>query len=99
VTNGEQVGNSQFYLGEFTTRGYVGDDLKLNIKFNVSADNNISWLAFKNVKFTYPQTVGINEVNTNVENNVKSIYNLNGQKVEKTGKGLYIINGKKVVLK
>lgn len=29
----------------------------------------------------------------------KGIYNLNGQKVEKTVKGLYIINGKKVVVK
>ena len=60
------------------------------------------WVVFDNFRLTYygsQNTVGITEVNTNVENNVKSIYNLNGQKVEKTGKGLYIINGKKVVLK
>jgi hypothetical protein len=100
VTTGNQVGTSQFYLGEFTTIGWVKDDLKLNIKFKVSADNNISWLAFKNVKFTFnkEKTDGITNVN-NAKNANDAIYNLNGQKVKKTGKGLYIINGKKVVLK
>jgi hypothetical protein len=60
------------------------------------------WVVFDNFRLTYygsDNTVGITEVNTNVENNVKSIYNLNGQKVEKAKKGLYIINGKKVVIK
>ncbi len=40
---------------------------------------------------------GISTVKSNIKNDV--IYNLNGQKVNKTSKGLYIINGKKVVIK
>ena len=34
-----------------------------------------------------------------VEQEVKSVYNLQGQKVEKGRKGIYIVNGKKVVIK
>lgn len=51
VTTGAQVGTSQFYLGEFTAIGVVGDDGVLTIKYNVAADNNISWLSFQNVKY------------------------------------------------
>ncbi|MBP3789077.1 MAG: hypothetical protein J6I52_05590, partial [Prevotella sp.] len=95
-----QLGNTQFYLKEMATKATVDTDGKLTIKFNVAADNNISWLAFKNVKFTLDEnaTVGITNVN-NAKNANDAIYNLNGQKVEKTKKGLYIINGKKVILK
>ena len=39
----------------------------------------------------------INAVNAEAANG--TIYNLQGQKVEKAQKGLYIINGKKVVMK
>ena len=51
VAAGDQVGESQFYLKEFTATGTVAEDGILKIKFNVAADNNISWLSFKNVKF------------------------------------------------
>ena len=51
VTNGEQIGSSPFYLKEATAYGKVDDDGKLFIKFDVAANNNISWLAFKNVKY------------------------------------------------
>jgi hypothetical protein len=51
VCDGTQVGTSQFYLKEVTTTGTVAEDGVLKIKFNVAADNNISWLSFKNVKF------------------------------------------------
>ena len=97
---GEQLGNTQFYLKEMATNATVDTDGKLTIKFNVAADNNISWLSFKNVKFAYNEsaTVGIKNVN-NAKNANDTIYNLNGQKVEKAQKGLYIINGKKVVIK
>ena len=33
------------------------------------------------------------------EMNAEGIFNLNGQKIQKTQKGLYIMNGKKVVIK
>jgi len=48
---GDQVGETQMYLKEVTATGTVAQDGVLNIKFNVAADNNISWLSFKNVKF------------------------------------------------
>ena len=51
VAAGDQVGESQFYLKEFTATGTVAEDGILKIKFNVAADNNVSWLSFKNVKF------------------------------------------------
>ncbi len=49
---GDQVGETQMYLKEVTATGTVAEDGVLKIKFNVAADNNISWLSFKNVKFT-----------------------------------------------
>jgi len=51
VADGAQVGTSQFYLKEVTAEGTVGEDGVLTVKFNVAADNNISWFSFKNVKF------------------------------------------------
>ena len=51
VAAGEQVGESQFFLAEFKAVGTVGEDGVLKINFNVAADNNISWLSFKNVNF------------------------------------------------
>ena len=48
---GDQVGETQMYLKEVTATGTVAEDGVLKIKFNVAADNNISWLSFKNVKF------------------------------------------------
>jgi len=49
---GDQVGTSQMYLKEVKAVGTVGEDGVLKIKFIVAADNNISWLSFKNVMFT-----------------------------------------------
>jgi len=42
------------------------------------------------------ETTGIAEVKTNAKN---EIFNINGQRVEKTAKGLYIMNGKKFIVK
>ena len=62
VAAGQQVGTSQFYLDTFTATGEVGEDGVLKIKFNVAADNNISWLSFKNVKYTKkPEAPAIDE--------------------------------------
>ncbi|MCK8622071.1 chitobiase/beta-hexosaminidase C-terminal domain-containing protein [Prevotella sp. E13-27] len=99
VCAGTQVGESQFYIGEFTATGDVFEEGILKLNFNIAAENNISWLSFKNVVYTrLGETVGIAGVKS--ENKLDgTIYNLNGQKVEKAQKGLYIINGKKVVVK
>ncbi len=51
VTTGAQIGESQFYLDTFTAQGVVGEDGILKIQFNVAAENNISWLSFKNVNY------------------------------------------------
>lgn len=51
VCTGEQVGTSQMYLGTYTTNVTVGEDSTLTIQYVVVADNNISWLSFKDVKF------------------------------------------------
>ena len=51
VADGTQIGDSQFYLKEVAAKGTVAADGVLTIKFIVAADNNISWLSFKNVQF------------------------------------------------
>lgn len=51
VADGAQVGTSQFYLKNVEATATVGEDGVLAIKFIVAAENNISWLSFKNVKF------------------------------------------------
>ena len=51
VCAGDAVENTQFFLKEFTAEGTVDSDGVLNIKFNIAADNNVSWLSFKNVVF------------------------------------------------
>ena len=51
VAAGTQIGESQFYMDNFTATGEVGEDGTLAIKFIVAEDNNISWLSFKNVKY------------------------------------------------
>ena len=52
VTAGEQIGTSQFYIGEYTAYGVADAEGNLTINFNVAADNNISWLSFKNINYT-----------------------------------------------
>ena len=51
VTNGEQIGESLFQMDSYEAEGLVKDG-KLSLNINVAADNNISWLSFKNIKYT-----------------------------------------------
>ena len=48
---GTQVGETQFYLATITAEGLVKDGT-LNAVFTRSAENNVSWLSFKNIKYT-----------------------------------------------
>ena len=99
VCAGTQVGETQFYMGEFTAEGDVFEEGVLKLNINVAAENNISWLSFKDAMYTrVGETVGIAGVKS-VNKLDGTIYNLNGQKMDKAQKGLYIINGKKVVVK
>ena len=83
----------------------VGDDGELKVQFNVAADNNISWLSFKEVKYmvgmtpiiTEPATA-INEVNAKPVA-PKTIFNAAGQQMKSLQKGLNIVDGKKVYVK
>ncbi len=99
VCTGTQVGETQLYLGEFTAEGDVYEEGVLKLNINVAAENNISWLAFKDAMYTrVGEVVGIAGVKS-VNKLDGTVYNLNGQKVEKAQRGLYIVNGKKVVVK
>ena len=51
VTEGTQVGTTQFNLGSYQAEGLVKDG-KLSVNFKVAEGNNISWLSFQNVKYT-----------------------------------------------
>ncbi len=52
VCAGEPVTGSQFYIGEFTAEGTVGEDGTLTFSFDIDESNNISWLSFQNVMYT-----------------------------------------------
>ena len=52
----------------------------------------------KSLGLYFPGTTGIEKVKAE-NGNVKTIYDLQGRKVDTPSKGLYIINGKKVLVK
>jgi hypothetical protein len=96
--DGEQVEyNGMMFLKKISTEATVGSDGVLTVQFDVVDGNNISWLAFRDVKYFDPNATAIKGIAA--QKATGEIYNLQGQKVEKTRKGLYIINGKKVVVK
>ncbi len=99
VTAGDQIGTSQFYMKEFVANGTVDADGILTVKFNVAADNNISWLSFKNIFYSYNEELSTGISSINAQLNSEAIYNLQGQKLQKTVKGLNIIGGKKIFVK
>ena len=99
VTTGDQVGTSPFYLKDYTAQGEVAEDGKLTVKFIVNADNNISWLSFKNMNYALnDEATAISEVSTS-RTCAAAIYNVAGQRVVSAQKGLYIQNGKKFIVK
>ena len=51
VTEGATVG--QFNLAKYAATGVIGEDGKLEVKLIVAADNNISWLSFKNPYYEF----------------------------------------------
>ena len=52
ITAGAQVGSSQFYLGTFKAIGKADADGNLVVDIAVAANSDISWLSFKNAKYT-----------------------------------------------
>ena len=57
VTEGEVIGTSQFSHAVFTATGVADAEGNLTININVLDGNNISWLAFKNLKYTEVEVV------------------------------------------
>ena len=51
VTEGTQIGTTQRSIETYVAEGFVRQG-RLTLNFNIAADANISWLAFKNVKYT-----------------------------------------------
>ena len=55
VNKGDQITNAanncQFNVAEYVVYGATDANGKLTITFNIAADNNISWLSFKNMNY------------------------------------------------
>ncbi len=66
VCDGSQIGSSQLYLkGDAKAYGLVGDDGNLNVNFTAADGNTISWLAFKDVKYTATDMAVLDEDGAN----------------------------------
>ena len=108
VANGRACADGdQFRWNVYFVNAVVGSDGILKIDFNVEADNNISWLSFKDVKYSKQQgmtpiiitqdATAINEVEATAA--AKTVYNMAGQQMKGLQKGLNIVGGKKVYVK
>jgi len=74
-------------------------DFTLNV-YSQQADERTGdprW--YRNGTYVGPTAIESIEAEKAADLENATIYNMNGQRVEKAGKGLYIINGKKVVMK
>lgn len=98
VCDGEQTAG-QFRLKEVTASATVADDGVLTVAFNVTEDNNISWLAFQNVRYAKNEIATAIDGVEHTANSQAHIYNVAGQRLSRLQKGLNIIGGKKVVVK
>lgn len=104
--DGETVSSTNYYLMDGDTKLIVvnnGKNLKtladegvetVTVTGIVNTNNNAYQI--KLVK-NAADTAGINTVTTDAQQT--AVYNLNGQRVEKTAKGLYIQNGRKFIVK
>ena len=84
----KQDGNAEYIVNE-------SGKYDILIKFNPVA-------TFENgyhVDAVFTNTSGINAVKAAAALKDATIYNLNGQRVDKAQKGLYTVNGRKVVIK
>ncbi len=79
VTEGEAVGS--FNIGEYTANATVAEDGKLTITFDVAAENNISWLSFKDVKYLTPAEAAQEELNKKYEAALATITDGNYYKI------------------
>lgn len=52
VTTGSKIGSTTRYIGSYTAYGQSDADGNLTIQFTVPANSGISWLSFRDVKYT-----------------------------------------------
>lgn len=101
VSDGTVTGNGEIYILANKTNG---------VGFYKLADGSVlpAGKAYLQIHASAPEflgfdfgmeTTGISNVELAKQNAGNAIYNLNGQRVNKTAKGLYIVNGKKVAIK
>ena len=98
VCDGEESidGTSTFFNKVYQIPVTIGADGALTVSFDIASDNNVSWLAIKNVRYFDPNATGIKTVGT--QKAAGQIFNLQGQRVNKATKGVFIQNGK-IILK
>lgn len=51
VSAGNQIGDTKFYIKEYTATGKADANGTLTINFTVADGSNVNWLSFKNVKY------------------------------------------------
>ena len=98
VCDGEEStdGSSTFFNKVYQIPVTIGADGALTVSFDIASDNNVSWLAIKNVRYFDPNATGIKTVGT--QKSAGQIFNLQGQRVNKATKGVFIQDGK-IILK
>ena len=98
VCDGEEStdGSSTFFNKVYQIPVTIGADGALTVSFDIESDNNVSWLAIKNVRYFDPNATGIKTVGT--QKAAGQIFNLQGQRVNKATKGVFIQDGK-IILK
>ena len=89
-------GSHYFYNKHINVPVTVGSDGNLTVAFNVAAENNVSWLSFRDIRYFDPSATAIKTVDTNKAKG--AIFNLQGQRVNKATKGVFIQDGK-IILK
>ncbi len=51
VTAGDKIGETSRYIKSYTATGVTDADGNLELKFNIAANSNVSWLSFRDVNY------------------------------------------------
>lgn len=77
VTDGSQIGETARYIGSYTATGVTDGEGNLVLKFNVAANSNISWLAFRDLNYAESEAAVSNDFSAlTVAINTAEDYNL-----------------------
>ena len=90
--------NGTWVITTASVSGEVADDGKLCFNINVADDNNVSWIAFKKLKYRLVTSTAVEAVIADKPStNPHGTFNLSGQRVDDNYKGIVIQNGKKIL--